>query len=62
VSGGGLSRWPPYLEIRDTHLIGVKNSVDEGDTDTILPGYQLIVYGNFTNNGDLIIDGDLIIL
>ena len=59
MSGGGLSRWPPFP---DPPLIGVKNSVDEGDTDTILFGYQLIVYGNFTNNGDLIIDGDLIIL
>lgn len=59
MSGGGLSRWPPFP---DSHLIGVKNSVDKGDTDTILLGYQLIVYDNFTNNGDLIIDGDLIIL
>lgn len=61
MSGGGLSRWPP---IQDTvpSPMGVKNSVDLGDTLHVIDGYQYIVVEDFIFDGELILDGDLIVL
>ena len=61
---GGLSRWPPLQNVPDPVAVpvGIKNSVDEGDTLTIQEGYQYIVFGGFTNDGTVILDGELVIL
>ena len=40
----------------------VKKILPSAETLTVAVNYQLIVYGSFTNDGDIIIDGDLVIL
>ena len=39
-----------------------RTAVASGETVTIPTGYQMIVYGDFTAVGDLVADGDLVIL
>lgn len=50
------------LDRLDNYGMFVKTTVQSGATLTIPSGYQMIVHGQYTIVGDLVIAGDLIIL
>jgi hypothetical protein len=54
-----------YFKIIADKLVGfhvTKLSVPTGESHTIDSGHQLLVYGEYTINGTLVDDGDLVIL
>jgi len=64
-SGGGLISWLPNGSGSGNAGDGgggIKNSVAAGNVLHIPTGYQYIVYRDFTADGTVIGDGDLVIL
>jgi hypothetical protein len=51
LAGGGTTDYPM-----------IKDTVDDGDTVTITAGYQMIVGSGFTVDGELVIDGELVVV
>ena len=64
MNGGGLSRWPPFNDtpVQEQTSASIKNSVDTGEVLDIPAGHQYIVYRDFTANGVVIGNGELVIL
>jgi hypothetical protein len=60
VGTGGTGVTPPPGFEAQPHIS--RNSILEEQSFVIPEGYQLIAYNEFTNDGELTIDGDLVIL